>query len=55
MGEGAFYYLSLVEDNKVITINQSLKERSEQITLEALCPPSANEGKSSVLRLSLSH
>lgn len=39
MGERAFYYMSLMENALEITINQSLKERSEQITLEALYPP----------------
>lgn len=54
MGERAFYYMSLMENAVEITINQSLKERSEQITLEALYSPTTNEGESVVLHLSLS-
>lgn len=38
-GERASYYMSLTENATQITINQSLKERSEQITLEALYSP----------------
>lgn len=30
--------MSLMENTKEITINQSVRERSEQITLEALLP-----------------
>lgn len=36
MEERAFYYMSLMENAFEITINQSLKERSEQISLQAL-------------------
>lgn len=39
MGEAAFYFMSLMENAWEITINQSLKEISEQITLEVLYFP----------------
>ena len=45
MEESTFHDVSLLANAKEITIYQSASERCEQITLEGLCPPSANEGE----------